>query len=125
MAKETKTVEQYLLILSYPACDHPIGLFPTADAALRYAADHPPPADPGDMDRDLEARFINQWAAFEDYNRAENRRPNGYIIQKFVDGGPLVWSAVEPYNERDVVHPNDPSPPDPDRIDPDQELDWN
>lgn len=124
MAK-TPSNEKYLLLLNYPACSLPIGLFETAEKALQYAALHPPPhADNLDGDSDLHIRFGNQYAAFEDYDRKENRAPQGYIIQKFIGDEPYEWAAVEPYAERTVAHPSDPEQEEKGNIDAEQELDW-
>lgn len=116
--------KMYLLTLDYPACSFPVGLFKSAELALNYAADHPPPhADhlqTGDDD-DLDNRYSNSSPQLIDHDQRTNRTPNGYTIQEFDGDAPSRWAKVQPYDDREPVLPHATT----DKIDPDQSLDWN
>lgn len=109
----------------YSCVAFPIGLFPTAQDALDFAADNPPvPQDdlPDDSTTPLGLRWREQSFGTETLGIEANNAPCGYTIQEFKGTAPGPWALVQPYRNRDPVLPKEAEETKP--IDPEQELEW-
>lgn len=109
MARLTETLPAvYLLLLDTPVHGIPIGVYPTAAAALEDAVLLGLPETTTDLSvdgvfRKLHERYMESSYAWNDCGFKANRRICGYVVEKFVAGVKVDHQTLEPYRRIEAV----------------------